>query len=146
MLRNVCASSSARKKPVSATPKEMEWAQMACHRCLVYLGDLGKSFCVLELELALKACEYREACNNVRLDWLWGKWNVFCRVQQGIRMSWQAWSPSSWPRDFTTRPCLSRQPLVRNITLSHHWLSQEEIYHILLIGVYYIYIYIYSIY
>lgn len=31
-----------RKKPVSATPKEMEWAQMACHRCLVYLGDLGK--------------------------------------------------------------------------------------------------------
>uniref|UniRef100_A0A8C6NLQ0 Nonsense-mediated mRNA decay factor n=1 Tax=Nothobranchius furzeri TaxID=105023 RepID=A0A8C6NLQ0_NOTFU len=29
-----------RKKPVSASPKEMEWAQMACHRCLVYLGDL----------------------------------------------------------------------------------------------------------
>lgn len=36
---------AGRKKPVSATPKEMEWAQMACHRCLVYLGDLGK--CVL---------------------------------------------------------------------------------------------------
>uniref|UniRef100_A0A8D3APG8 Nonsense-mediated mRNA decay factor n=1 Tax=Scophthalmus maximus TaxID=52904 RepID=A0A8D3APG8_SCOMX len=33
-----------RKKPVSATPKEMEWAQMACHRCLVYLGDLGMPF------------------------------------------------------------------------------------------------------
>ncbi|KAG7318012.1 hypothetical protein KOW79_019047 [Hemibagrus wyckioides] len=32
----------ARKKPVSATPKEMEWAQMACHRCLVYLGDLAR--------------------------------------------------------------------------------------------------------
>uniref|UniRef100_A0A8C9YIA6 Nonsense-mediated mRNA decay factor n=1 Tax=Sander lucioperca TaxID=283035 RepID=A0A8C9YIA6_SANLU len=32
-----------RKKPVSATPKEMEWAQMACHRCLVYLGDLGNN-------------------------------------------------------------------------------------------------------
>uniref|UniRef100_G3PIF3 Nonsense-mediated mRNA decay factor n=1 Tax=Gasterosteus aculeatus aculeatus TaxID=481459 RepID=G3PIF3_GASAC len=31
-----------RKKPVSATPKEMEWAQMACHRCLVYLGDLAR--------------------------------------------------------------------------------------------------------
>lgn len=30
------------KKPVSASEKEMEWAQMACHRCLVYLGDLGK--------------------------------------------------------------------------------------------------------
>uniref|UniRef100_H3C1C5 Nonsense-mediated mRNA decay factor n=1 Tax=Tetraodon nigroviridis TaxID=99883 RepID=H3C1C5_TETNG len=30
------------KKPVSATPKEMEWAQMACHRCLVYLGDLAR--------------------------------------------------------------------------------------------------------
>uniref|UniRef100_A0A8B9SW83 Nonsense-mediated mRNA decay factor n=1 Tax=Anas platyrhynchos TaxID=8839 RepID=A0A8B9SW83_ANAPL len=29
------------KKPVSASEKEMEWAQMACHRCLVYLGDLG---------------------------------------------------------------------------------------------------------
>lgn len=34
--------SAGRKKPVSATPKEMEWAQMACHRCLVYLGDLGE--------------------------------------------------------------------------------------------------------
>ncbi|XP_062841759.1 nonsense-mediated mRNA decay factor SMG5 [Trichomycterus rosablanca] len=32
----------APKKPVSATPKEMEWAQMACHRCLVYLGDLAR--------------------------------------------------------------------------------------------------------
>ncbi|XP_052002232.1 nonsense-mediated mRNA decay factor SMG5 isoform X2 [Xyrauchen texanus] len=31
-----------RKKPVSATFKEMEWAQMACHRCLVYLGDLAR--------------------------------------------------------------------------------------------------------
>uniref|UniRef100_A0A671WF14 Nonsense-mediated mRNA decay factor n=1 Tax=Sparus aurata TaxID=8175 RepID=A0A671WF14_SPAAU len=31
-----------RKKPMSATPKEMEWAQMACHRCLVYLGDLAR--------------------------------------------------------------------------------------------------------
>uniref|UniRef100_A0A674CP74 Nonsense-mediated mRNA decay factor n=1 Tax=Salmo trutta TaxID=8032 RepID=A0A674CP74_SALTR len=31
-----------RKKPVSATPKEMDWAQMACHRCLVYLGDLAR--------------------------------------------------------------------------------------------------------
>ncbi|XP_069040958.1 nonsense-mediated mRNA decay factor SMG5 isoform X2 [Lepisosteus oculatus] len=31
-----------RKKPVSATPKEMEWAQNACHRCLVYLGDLAR--------------------------------------------------------------------------------------------------------
>lgn len=31
-----------RKKPVLATPKEMEWAQMACHRCLVYLGDLAR--------------------------------------------------------------------------------------------------------
>uniref|UniRef100_A0A673B4X6 Nonsense-mediated mRNA decay factor n=1 Tax=Sphaeramia orbicularis TaxID=375764 RepID=A0A673B4X6_9TELE len=31
-----------RKKPVSSTPKEMEWAQMACHRCLVYLGDLAR--------------------------------------------------------------------------------------------------------
>ncbi|KAJ3597391.1 hypothetical protein NHX12_000918 [Muraenolepis orangiensis] len=31
-----------RKKPVSASPKEMEWAQMACHRCLVYLGDLAR--------------------------------------------------------------------------------------------------------
>uniref|UniRef100_A0A8D0GA21 Nonsense-mediated mRNA decay factor n=1 Tax=Sphenodon punctatus TaxID=8508 RepID=A0A8D0GA21_SPHPU len=30
------------KKPVSATGKEMEWAQMACHRCLVYLGDLAR--------------------------------------------------------------------------------------------------------
>ncbi|XP_034030142.1 protein SMG5 [Thalassophryne amazonica] len=30
------------KKPVSASPKEMEWAQMACHRCLVYLGDLAR--------------------------------------------------------------------------------------------------------
>ncbi|KAF7661428.1 hypothetical protein LDENG_00260300 [Lucifuga dentata] len=31
-----------RKKPVSASLKEMEWAQMACHRCLVYLGDLAR--------------------------------------------------------------------------------------------------------
>ncbi|XP_015266286.1 PREDICTED: protein SMG5 [Gekko japonicus] len=30
------------KKPVSASEKEMEWAQMACHRCLVYLGDLAR--------------------------------------------------------------------------------------------------------
>ncbi|KAM9114787.1 nonsense-mediated mRNA decay factor SMG5 isoform 2-T2 [Pangshura tecta] len=30
------------KKPVSASGKEMEWAQMACHRCLVYLGDLAR--------------------------------------------------------------------------------------------------------
>uniref|UniRef100_A0A3B5L480 Nonsense-mediated mRNA decay factor n=1 Tax=Xiphophorus couchianus TaxID=32473 RepID=A0A3B5L480_9TELE len=31
-----------RKKPVSASSREMEWAQMACHRCLVYLGDLAR--------------------------------------------------------------------------------------------------------
>ncbi|OCT66615.1 hypothetical protein XELAEV_18042869mg [Xenopus laevis] len=30
------------KKPVSASSKEMEWARMACHRCLVYLGDLAR--------------------------------------------------------------------------------------------------------
>lgn len=30
------------KKPVSAAPKEMEWAQFSCHRCLVYLGDLAR--------------------------------------------------------------------------------------------------------
>ncbi|XP_057265961.1 nonsense-mediated mRNA decay factor SMG5 [Pezoporus wallicus] len=30
------------RKPVSASEKEMEWAQMACHRCLVYLGDLAR--------------------------------------------------------------------------------------------------------
>ncbi|XP_053134220.1 nonsense-mediated mRNA decay factor SMG5 [Hemicordylus capensis] len=30
------------KKPVSASEKEMEWAQLACHRCLVYLGDLAR--------------------------------------------------------------------------------------------------------
>ncbi|KAM9294609.1 nonsense-mediated mRNA decay factor SMG5 [Gastrophryne carolinensis] len=30
------------KKPVSASSKEMEWAQLACHRCLVYLGDLAR--------------------------------------------------------------------------------------------------------
>ena len=43
---NVLFMFAGRKKPVSATPKEMEWAQMACHRCLVYLGDLGKSFAI----------------------------------------------------------------------------------------------------
>lgn len=31
-----------RRKPVSASPKEMEWAHFACHRCLVYLGDLAR--------------------------------------------------------------------------------------------------------
>lgn len=46
---------AGRKKPVSATPKEMEWAQMACHRCLVYLGDLGK--CVLTWYLIKSALE-----------------------------------------------------------------------------------------
>nr|XP_023423278.1 protein SMG5 isoform X2 [Cavia porcellus] len=30
------------KKPISASGKEMDWAQMACHRCLVYLGDLSR--------------------------------------------------------------------------------------------------------
>ncbi|XP_024896612.1 protein SMG5 [Pteropus alecto] len=30
------------KKPVSASGKETDWAQMACHRCLVYLGDLSR--------------------------------------------------------------------------------------------------------
>ncbi|KAG8432059.1 hypothetical protein GDO86_019524 [Hymenochirus boettgeri] len=30
------------KKPVSASAKEMDWAQMASHRCLVYLGDLAR--------------------------------------------------------------------------------------------------------
>nr|XP_033779748.1 protein SMG5 [Geotrypetes seraphini] len=30
------------KKPVLASAKEMDWAQMACHRCLVYLGDLAR--------------------------------------------------------------------------------------------------------
>lgn len=28
---------------MSASGKEMDWAQMACHRCLVYLGDLCKT-------------------------------------------------------------------------------------------------------
>lgn len=27
---------------MSASGKEMDWAQMACHRCLVYLGDLSR--------------------------------------------------------------------------------------------------------
>ncbi|XP_072346830.1 nonsense-mediated mRNA decay factor SMG5 [Scyliorhinus torazame] len=31
-----------RKKLVTASGKEMEWAQMACHRCLMYLGDLAR--------------------------------------------------------------------------------------------------------
>ncbi|KAJ0066685.1 hypothetical protein NL108_017875 [Boleophthalmus pectinirostris] len=31
-----------RRKALSASPKEMEWAQLACHRCLVYLGDLAR--------------------------------------------------------------------------------------------------------
>ncbi|XP_034865697.1 protein SMG5 isoform X1 [Mirounga leonina] len=30
------------RKPVSASGKEMDWAQMACHRCLMYLGDLSR--------------------------------------------------------------------------------------------------------
>uniref|UniRef100_UPI00398E9AE4 nonsense-mediated mRNA decay factor SMG5 n=1 Tax=Pristiophorus japonicus TaxID=55135 RepID=UPI00398E9AE4 len=30
------------KKLVTASGKEMEWAQMACHRCLMYLGDLAR--------------------------------------------------------------------------------------------------------
>ncbi|OCT69448.1 protein SMG5 [Xenopus laevis] len=30
------------KKSVSASSKEMEWARIACHRCLVYLGDLAR--------------------------------------------------------------------------------------------------------
>ncbi|XP_063172684.1 nonsense-mediated mRNA decay factor SMG5 [Candoia aspera] len=30
------------KKPVSASEKEMDWAHIACHRCLVYLGDLAR--------------------------------------------------------------------------------------------------------
>lgn len=28
---------------MSASGKEMDWAQMACHRCLMYLGDLCKN-------------------------------------------------------------------------------------------------------
>lgn len=28
---------------MSASGKETDWAQMACHRCLVYLGDLCKN-------------------------------------------------------------------------------------------------------
>lgn len=31
-----------RRKLVTASGKEMEWAQMACHRCLMYLGDLAR--------------------------------------------------------------------------------------------------------
>lgn len=42
--------SVGRKKPVSATPKEMEWAQMACHRCLVYLGDLGNNMILYAID------------------------------------------------------------------------------------------------
>lgn len=42
-FKMLCVWFSGQKKPVSATPKEMEWAQMACHRCLVYLGDLGNN-------------------------------------------------------------------------------------------------------
>ncbi|XP_043935749.1 protein SMG5 [Protopterus annectens] len=30
------------KKPMTASGKELEWAEMACHRCLVYLGDLAR--------------------------------------------------------------------------------------------------------
>uniref|UniRef100_A0A8C9YM32 Nonsense-mediated mRNA decay factor n=1 Tax=Sander lucioperca TaxID=283035 RepID=A0A8C9YM32_SANLU len=51
-----------RKKPVSATPKEMEWAQMACHRCLVYLGDLGNN---MIKEYAIISSLY-PACRGVR--------------------------------------------------------------------------------
>lgn len=39
---------------MSASEKEMEWAQMACHRCLVYLGDLGKKHHVSTAFKALK--------------------------------------------------------------------------------------------
>uniref|UniRef100_A0A3Q3DWM4 Nonsense-mediated mRNA decay factor n=1 Tax=Hippocampus comes TaxID=109280 RepID=A0A3Q3DWM4_HIPCM len=40
--RLLITSRACRKKVLSASPKEMEWAQMACHRCLVYLGDLAR--------------------------------------------------------------------------------------------------------
>lgn len=50
----VCVWFSGQKKPVSATPKEMEWAQMACHRCLVYLGDLGNN--IIDAILHLEKC------------------------------------------------------------------------------------------
>lgn len=53
---------TGRKKPVSATPKEMEWAQMACHRCLVYLGDLGND---TKIQNALSAF-LSPACGGVR--------------------------------------------------------------------------------
>lgn len=53
---------AGRKKPVSATPKEMEWAQMACHRCLVYLGDLGNNMII---EYAINSSFY-PACRGVR--------------------------------------------------------------------------------
>uniref|UniRef100_A0AAV2MFM5 Nonsense-mediated mRNA decay factor n=1 Tax=Knipowitschia caucasica TaxID=637954 RepID=A0AAV2MFM5_KNICA len=39
---NVSDPLIVRKKPLFASPKEMEWAQSACHRCLVCLGDLAR--------------------------------------------------------------------------------------------------------
>ncbi|XP_023390062.1 protein SMG5 [Pteropus vampyrus] len=42
------------KKPVSASGKETDWAQMACHRCLVYLGDLCKGPNLRSLCLGLR--------------------------------------------------------------------------------------------
>lgn len=52
-------SFSGCKKPVSASGKEMDWAQMACHRCLMYLGDLCKN---LHLSFWVWAPGQTESC------------------------------------------------------------------------------------
>lgn len=73
-------SSAGRKKPVSATPKEMEWAQMACHRCLVYLGDLGNNVIIEHLESTITSSLY-PACRGVRQH--------VCVIQRG--KFWQSY-------------------------------------------------------
>lgn len=57
VVLNSSLSLAGCKKPVSASGKEMDWAQMACHRCLVYLGDLCKS-----LHLCVSVLGYTAGC------------------------------------------------------------------------------------
>lgn len=70
-IGNHCAMIPAgRKKPVSATPKEMDWAQMACHRCLVYLGDLGKN---RKIKFRFKLTDSHSDINNSMSRFYWQK-------------------------------------------------------------------------
>lgn len=122
---------TGRKKPVSATPKEMEWAQMACHRCLVYLGDLGNNK-IIEYVINSTICR---ACRGVRQNKCHSAWENLSRLYSIAGWRLFGWFRLMWTTGMGQK-CLhhltfdSCSENIWPISLQNYWLTLKHIKYI----------------